>query len=128
VKLYFHSPHTSSWRGVSLSKKCVFTAWYLVRHKDNFTLLESRSSALWRCGVSMDLRSFGILPQLHGVTAHKSSTWISTAVKASDQVTLPLVSERTVVMLEALRVDWMLVCCSKCLAIETQWNRGNAMQ
>jgi len=39
MKLYLHFINTSSWHGVYLSNKCIFMVWYLVEHRDNFTLL-----------------------------------------------------------------------------------------
>jgi hypothetical protein len=38
VELYFHSAHTSSGHGASVSTGYVFMALYLVKHRDNFTL------------------------------------------------------------------------------------------
>jgi hypothetical protein len=38
---------TYLWRGASLSTGCVFIAWYLVKHRDDFTFILSLV-ILWR--------------------------------------------------------------------------------
>jgi hypothetical protein len=46
---YISTPNTSLWRGAELSNGYIFIAWYLVKHKNNFTLiyLPEHTSCKW---------------------------------------------------------------------------------
>jgi hypothetical protein len=42
VELYVHPPNNNSWRADKISKRYDFMASYLVKHRDNFTLMQEK--------------------------------------------------------------------------------------